>query len=83
MNRERYEPIAKELIDKMAQMVIDYFKEHPCEDVDEIAFHFDDLKASIEEGKWHPASDGALTLWSWGLQDEDTVHGRTELITYM
>lgn len=83
MDRERYKPIAKELIDKMAQTVIDYFREHPCDEVDEIAFHFDDLKASIEEGKWHPASDGALTLWSWGLRNEDTVHGRTELITYM
>lgn len=78
-----YKPIANELIDRLSQTVVDYFKEHPCDDVDEVAFHLDNIKASIEEGKWHPASDGAITLWSWNLQNENTKYGRTELITYM
>lgn len=83
MDKERYVPIAKELIDKMAQTVIDYFKEHPCEEVDEIAFHFDCIRPSIEEGKWHPYSDGSLTLWTWKPKDTAMGMGRTELITYM
>ena len=80
--KKDYKPIAKELGDRLAKTVADYFKEHPCDDVDEVAFHIDNIKPSIEFGKWHPYSDGCITLWSWNIQNENTKYGRTELITY-
>ena len=76
-----YKPIARELIDILAQTVVDYFKENPCEEVDEVAFHFDSLQSSVREGHWHPASDGALTLWTWHAGFFPGK--REELITYM
>lgn len=80
IDKKHYKQIAKELQERLAATLIDYFKEHPDENVDEILFSFDDVKASVEFGSWHPSSDSIITLWNWN--DDSKNYGRTPLITY-
>lgn len=68
---EDYKKISKKLQERLVQTCIDYFKEYPCVEVDEIAFSFDDVQDSVVEGSWCPASDSHITLWTWNLENPD------------
>lgn len=69
--------IAKELQELLVKTCIDFLKERECSEVDVVSFSIDDLKASVEEGKWHPASDSDIRLF------KNTKGGFEELASYM
>lgn len=54
----------KELHEKLAQTVIDFFKEKCLpENSWAITFGFDDLQSSVDAGKWVPYSGSSMELW--------------------
>lgn len=54
----------KILHENLAETVINFFKEHGLpKDAWMLTFSFDDLKSSVEAGKWVPYSDSSLELW--------------------
>ena len=69
--------VAKELQELLVKTCIDFLKEHECNEVDVVSFSVDDLKASVEEGKWHPASDSGIRLFKY------VKGGFEELASYM
>lgn len=68
---EDYKKISKELQERLVQTCIDYFKEYPCAEVDEIRFLFDNIQDSIKEGSWDAASDSFISIWAWNLENPD------------
>lgn len=60
ISNEDYE----ELHEKLAQTIIDFFKEREIpENAWQFDFTFDDLKSSVKAGEWVPFSDSGITLW--------------------
>jgi hypothetical protein len=50
------------LWESMVQTIIDVCKEKKLNEIDELSFSIDDLKSSIEYGRWVPASDASLRI---------------------
>ena len=73
--------IAKVLQERLVQTCIDYFRENPWDEVDEISFSFDDVQDSVIEGSWSAASDSHITLWTWNLRDPEK-YSRDQLVTF-
>lgn len=54
--------LTKQLHEKLAQTVINFFKDNPIPEAWAVDFRFDDIQGSVSHGSWQPCSDSAVVI---------------------